>query len=63
MTPAELRRQALRIPQAELSPEALLSLAHGTRGLLADLVELPYADDEVAAVDRVRQIALAALAL
>jgi hypothetical protein len=51
------------MPQSELSPEALLSLAHGRRSLVADLVELPYGDDEVAAVDHVRQIALAALAL
>lgn len=50
------------MPQSELSPEALLSLAHGSRSLVADLVELPYGEDEVAAVDHVRQIALAALA-
>ncbi len=59
--PSALRVQALaELAVGRLTAERLIALADGRVDVLYDVVELPYEDADVDAVDRVRELAMAA---
>ena len=56
--PAKLRAKALALLQdGELSPPRLADLAKRDVGLLYDLMEINYGEDDIDAVDQLRRIA------
>ena len=57
-----LRSRALRlIADGTLTAPGLAALAGQRHGLLYDLIELRYGDDDVVAVDQLRELALEAV--
>ena len=64
MHAAELREKALsRLRSGRLTPAALGTLAGHRVELLYDVVELPYGDADIEAVDTVRALAIEAAQL